>query len=151
MAQFQLAQVNVAHLAFPRTDPRFKSFTDQLDHVNALAEASPGFVWRYLDAYDGSDGVFTTQHLVNMSVWASLEELKEYVYRSDHRLVMQDRKQWFVPTETAHFAMWWTESGTTPTIEEAKRRLDHLDTHGETEFAFTYRKPFPAPNAACVP
>jgi hypothetical protein len=43
---WQLAQINVGRLVAPSTDPRVKPFFDALERVNALADASPGFIWR---------------------------------------------------------------------------------------------------------
>ena len=43
---WQLAQMNIGTMLGPKGDPRVQPFYDALDEVNALAEASPGFVWR---------------------------------------------------------------------------------------------------------
>ena len=44
-----LAQINVGRLLHPLDDPRMADFVDNLDKINALAEASDGFVWRLKD------------------------------------------------------------------------------------------------------
>jgi hypothetical protein len=41
-----LAQLNVARLRAPMDDPRIDDFRNNLEPVNALAEASPGYVCR---------------------------------------------------------------------------------------------------------
>ena len=41
-----LAELNVGYFRYPTSDPRMAEFMDNLDRVNALAERSPGFVWR---------------------------------------------------------------------------------------------------------
>ena len=46
MSGFHIAQMNVGHARHPLDDSRMKDFMDNLDRINALAEASPGFVWR---------------------------------------------------------------------------------------------------------
>ena len=38
--------MNVGIILYETTDPRMADFMDNLDRVNALAEATPGFVWR---------------------------------------------------------------------------------------------------------
>ena len=43
---WHLAQMNVATALYPTDDPRMSGFMNRLDEVNALADASPGFVWR---------------------------------------------------------------------------------------------------------
>lgn len=115
------------------------SFISQLETINNLAAESEGFVWRVLPNPTRELALFGPGVLVNMSVWESLEHLKQFTYMSSHKFVMQDRKKWFEPMETAHFAMWHIEAGTVPSLIEAKRRLDHLTEHGETDYAFTFR------------
>jgi hypothetical protein len=86
--------------------------------------------------------------LVNMSVWASLEDLSRYVYamESEHRHVMKQRRRWFERFDGPFMALWWIPEGHIPTVEEAKERLEYLRTHGESEYAFSFKKPFPAPD-----
>ncbi|MCU1238251.1 MAG: hypothetical protein JWP63_6218, partial [Candidatus Solibacter sp.] len=43
---FHLAQVNIGRMLHPIDDPRMADFVAQLDPINALADAAPGFVWR---------------------------------------------------------------------------------------------------------
>ncbi len=45
---FYLAEINLAHLKEPMGSLLLKGFVDRLDEINGIAEASPGFVWRYL-------------------------------------------------------------------------------------------------------
>lgn len=54
MAQptFQLAQVNIARARGEMTDPVMSEFVARLVEINAVADASPGFVWR-LQTEDG--------------------------------------------------------------------------------------------------
>ena len=46
MSQFHLAQINIGRLRAPIDDPMIADFKNNLDSINAQAEASPGFVWR---------------------------------------------------------------------------------------------------------
>ena len=41
-----LAQMNVGTILYETTDPRMADFMNNLDRINAMAESSPGFVWR---------------------------------------------------------------------------------------------------------
>ena len=148
---FHLAQVNIGRLLAPIDDPLIAEFVAQLDAVNALADASPGFVWRLKD----ESGNATTipafddpQMIINMSVWESFEALRDYVYRSDHTKVLTRRRDWFEKLDRPHLALWWVPAGTLPTVEDAKRRLLILAEHGPTPDAFTFRDRFPAPVAA---
>ena|GEM_PF-2175172 len=46
MDDFQLAQINIGRLIAPIDDPLIADFVAGLDPINALAEQSPGFIWR---------------------------------------------------------------------------------------------------------
>jgi len=48
----------------------------------------------------------------------------------------------------SYLALWWIPAGTTPTVEEAKARLELLDRLGPTPEAFTFREPFPPPDSS---
>src|SRR5438876_11271225 len=46
MANVHLAQLNIGRVRAPLEDPIMQGFVDRLADLNALADASPGFVWR---------------------------------------------------------------------------------------------------------
>ena len=149
MAQFHLAQVNIGRVRAPLDDPIMDGFRTQLDPINALADRTPGFVWR-LQTEDGNAMAirpFDDERMaINMSVWESLEALQQFVYQSAHLAPLRDRKQWFEPMEGPILALWWVPAGHIPTVVEAQERLAHLKVHGPTAHAFTFRTPFPAPD-----
>jgi heme-degrading monooxygenase HmoA len=143
MLNYHLAQINIGRALAPIEDPLMAEFVARLDEINALAERSPGFVWRlqtesgnatYIRPYEDD------RIMVNMSVWESVEHLKEYVYRTEHAEVMRERSQWFEKFDGPYMALWWIKAGHIPTVEEAKERLDHLRKHGESEFAFSFKR-----------
>ena len=150
-SRYQLAQANIAKLVAPLGDPRVESFRVQLEPINALAERSPGFVWRLKgDTGDATDiRAFEDEDiLLNMSVWESLEALQQYVYKSAHVNVLRDRKQWMLKADGPVLVLWWIPAGHTPTPFDAVAKLDHLKNHGPTADAFTFRHPFPSPDGA---
>jgi hypothetical protein len=151
MAAHHLAQVNVATLRFPLDGPELAGFVAQLDPLNALADAYPGFVWR-LQTEDGdatSIRPFDDERImVNMSVWESLEALRAFVYASRHLDVMRHRREWFQRMADPYLALWWVPAGTVATVAEARDRLDLLARRGPSAGAFTFRAPFPAPAGA---
>lgn len=145
---YHLAQINIGRLLAPMEDPRIKDFTQALPAINLLAESSDGFIWRLKDETDNATSIQAFSDplvIVNMSVWESLEALQNYAFQSGHAQYLRRRREWFEPMQTAHLALWWIPKGHKPTLEEAKERLRHLDTHGDSEFAFTFRKTFSAP------
>jgi hypothetical protein len=151
MPLFHLAQVNIGRFRAPIDSPIMEGFRRQLEPINALADESPGFVWR-LQTEDGDATAIRPYPeddlmAINMSVWKSLEALQQFVYRSAHVSTLRDRKQWFEEIEGPILAVWWIPAGHIPTVAEARKRLDHLKDHGPTPHAFTFRTPFPAPGS----
>lgn len=147
---YHLAQLNIGRLVAPLEDPQIKDFAQALAAMNLLAESSDGFVWRLKDEIGNATTIQVFPDplmIVNMSVWESLETLQHYAYQSGHVQYLRRRREWFEPIQSAHLVLWWIPQGHTPTLDEAKERLHHLDTHGDSEFAFTFRKVFSAPAA----
>src|SRR5580698_5788322 len=87
MSQFELAQLNVGIIRGPMDSPIMAEFAANLDRINALADGSPGFVWRLQTEAGDATAIrpFENENnLVNMSVWRNLESLRQFVYRSAH-------------------------------------------------------------------
>jgi hypothetical protein len=147
---FHLAQVNIARLRAPLDDPLLAGFVARLDDVNALADASPGFVWRLQTAAGDATALRPYDDeriLVNLAVWQSPERLREFVYRSAHVDVMRQRRSWFERFDGPYYALWWVPAGHIPSVDEAKERLEHLRAHGESTQAFSFAKLFPTPDS----
>ncbi len=147
MSGFHLAQINVARALAPLDTPQLADFVAQLDAINALAERSPGFVWRLKSDSGNATDIQVSddpRFIVNMSVWENLEALFAYVYRSDHLTVMAQRSRWFEKMTTPFMALWWVPAGTLPDPAEGMRRLDILEREGPTPAAFTFKAPFDA-------
>jgi heme-degrading monooxygenase HmoA len=121
-------------------------FMSRLDDLNALAERSPGYVWR-LQGDEGNNTYLRPYEdariIVNMSVWESIEHLRHYVYSSEHAEVLKQRREWFEKFDGVMMALWWIPAGHLPSVEDAKRRLASLEHHGPTPFAFTFKTTFP--------
>ena len=140
MAQARhLAQLNIGRLRYPTDDPRVADFMNNLDLVNRLAEASPGFVWRLKDDSGNATNIrpfADPTMLLNMSVWQSVETLERFVWQTVHKRFYGRRPEWFEKLDGPHFVMWWVPAGHLPTPVEAMERLDHLAAHGPSENAF---------------
>ena len=153
-ARWHIAQLNVGRAAAPLDDPAMADFMGALDRINALAEASPGFVWRLkTDAGNATDIKVTDDPLfiINMSVWESVEALFEFVYRSAHTPVMGRRREWFEQPGEAYMVLWWVPAGQVPTTEEALTRLAHLRAYGPSPHAFTFKERHPPPGSGDGP
>ena len=147
---YQLAEINIARLLQPIDHPQIAEFVDALDEINAQADQAPGFVWR-LVSDDGNDAIDYRPYdddriIINVSVWRDVESLKAYTYRSDHVDFVIRRKVWFEPIKKPHIALWWVPTGAYPSVQEAVARLEHLQTHGSSSYAFDIAKPLPPPS-----
>ncbi len=143
---FHLAQINIGRLLAPLDAPELRGFVDNLDRINALADASPGFVWRLQGDGDSATDLRPFDDpmmLINMSVWTDLAALGAYVYRSGHIEIMRRRREFFEAPDQPIMALWWVPVGTTPTVAEGIERLERLRLVGPTRDAFTFRQPFP--------
>ena len=140
-----LAQLNIGRLRAPMDDPSIDDFRENLDPINALAEASPGFVWRLQDDSGNATGIKPygdDLEIVNLSVWESIEALADFAYRTDHTAFLRRRREFFEAPTKPILCLWWIPEGTIPTVEDAIARLEHLREHGPTPTAFTFRERF---------
>ena len=141
-ANHHLAQLNIGRIRYEIADPRMAGFVDNLASVNAIAERSPGFVWRYTDEsgnatstrpYDGDPMM-----AVNMSVWENVESLEKYVWQTVHKRFYAKRHEWFETMAERYLVMWWVPAGHRPTIQEAIERLEYLKANGSSDHAFAW-------------
>ena len=102
--------MNVARMKAPLASELMASFVARVDEINGLADCSPGFIWRVKSTSGG----------------AAL-------------LVPYDDERILVKFEGVYSVLWWIPAGHIPTIEEAKERLAHLQTHGPSAHAFGFK------------
>jgi hypothetical protein len=148
MNMFHLAQVNIGLAKGAMDSDVMKVFSDNLDPINAIAEASRGFVWRLKDeGGNATDIAFSDNpnELVNMSVWESVDALKHFMFKTHHLDFLKRKKEWFETSSEHTYALWWVPAGHYPSIQEAKDRLAMLNAKGETAHAFTFKKVYLAP------
>ena len=153
-ADWHLAQINIGKLVAPHGDPRVQPFFDALDRINAIADASPGFVWRLQDDSGNAMGIsYSPDPLlaVNMSVWRDADALFEFVYRSSHTPVMARRRDYFQKFDGTFQALWWLPAGEVPTVSDGLSRLWLLERFGPCPQAFTFKARFPAPDEQGLP
>ncbi len=148
---YQLAQFNIASgLGLP-DDPVMAEFMANLDTINALAENSEGFIWRFqTDTGNATDvrPYDDERTLINLSVWESIETFRTFVYKSDHGGFVRRGKEWFSPKTQPQIVMWWIEAGALPAVEDGVARLQRLRTAGPGPEAFSFAKPYPPPGSA---
>jgi hypothetical protein len=150
--ELQLAQINIARMLGPIDGPIMAEFVANLDPINKLAESSDGFIWRLKDDSNSATQMkfFDDEYMiVNMSVWSSVESLFNYTYKTAHLEVFKKRHDWFEKMPKMHYVLWYVPAGHQPTVEEAMQKLEHLRTHGETPYAFSFKKKF-TPNQLTI-
>jgi hypothetical protein len=149
MSTYQLAQLNIANMKAPLESPSMADFGANLQRINALAEASPGYIWRFQDEAGDATAFrpFGDDMLVNLSVWRDVQALSDYVYTSAHTEVLKRRQEWFSKVDTVHMVLWWVPAGYRPSVQEAAERLALLRERGASVQAFSFRQAFAAPDA----
>ena len=148
MASFHIAQVNVAQAKADMESELMRGFVSRLDEINALADRADGFIWRLQEDSGSATAIRVFDDpllLINMSVWANLEALKHYVYKSLHVELIKDREAWFNKMGESHQALWWISAGHIPSPEEARKKLEYIRKNGSSAEAFTFAKPYPMP------
>jgi Domain of unknown function (DUF3291) len=145
MTRHHIAQLNTAHMRAALDTPVMAGFAQQLDAINALADAHPGFIWR-LTGEDPNDPAIRSlgeNRLINISVWRDIASLSDYAYRSEHAAALRRRSEWFFTQPQASLVLWWVKAGSIPSIGESVGRLMHLRAHGPSAHAFSFRDQFP--------
>ncbi len=134
-----LAELNIAEARYDLDDRRMADFVEGAARINMLSERSPGFVWRYVSgddpevesSFDGNPRI-----LPNLSVWESADAFRHFVWNTLHKHFMTRKADWFVPSEQAHFVMWWVAEGHRPSLTEGKERLAQLRCDGPSAAVF---------------
>lgn len=138
-----IAELNYGRLVAPPDSPAVAEFIQSIDRVNAIAERSPGFVWR-LPEEDGSleaNEVDANDPLisVNMSVWETAQALEAFVFNTLHRVFYKRGAEWFERPMAQEFVMWWIPAGHVPTVAEGLERLSHRKLQGDSKHAFEWK------------
>jgi hypothetical protein len=137
-----LAQFNIARIRYPLDDPHMAGFTENVARINGLAEQIEGFVWRLQDDSGNAMGMTVygdPRILPNLTVWKCAQALERFVWQTLHRRFYLRRLEWFEPIETP-LVLWRVTAGERPSLEDGVARLDHLRTHGPSEYAFGWEE-----------
>lgn len=139
-----IAQMNWGRLRYPPSDPRLQEFLDSLDHVYGAAEKHPGFVWRITDGEASAQLEqlgFDDRMSATVSVWNSVEHLRDYTFATIHADYLGRRSEWFEEVEGPQLAIWNVQTDSRPDFSEAFGRLEHLKAHGPSDFAYGWTGP----------
>jgi hypothetical protein len=148
MTNYHLAQINIARMLAPIDDPVMADFVAQLPPINALAEQSPGFIWRLQSESGDATSIQVYDDnliIINLTVWENVDALRQFVYKSTHSAILRDRKRWFEKFDGPYYTLWWIPAGSLPSAEEGRDRLEYLRQHGESAHAFSFKHIYPMP------
>lgn len=127
-------------------------FVAALDPINAIAETTPGFIWRLVDD-DGASSSYVEIPgnddplvIINYSIWSDVESLKHFMFKSGHFAYLRRRQEWFTPSDLPTSVAWWVEKGEIPGVDIAYAKVVELQENGPTESAFTVSRPWPRPS-----
>ncbi|HEX6304665.1 MAG TPA: DUF3291 domain-containing protein [Anaerolineales bacterium] len=137
---FHLVHANIAVMRAPLDDPRMADFVAQAGAIDAIAQASPGFIAQPTPPDEGT--IYTGHNLLNLSMWESVESLEQFTYANEHALALQRRAEWFEQYPGPNYVLFWFPAGRVPTEVEIQHRIDYLRTHGETPYVFTFERRF---------
>lgn len=152
---FHLAHMNYARLRHPMDHPTMAEFALAMGPINALAKATPGFVW----SFDNDDPELRKAVrclrddellMPQLSMWMNLESLRHFAFKSGHAMYYKRKREWFTDDVKPPFAVcWWRPAGANdpPTLEEAFARCDLLREIGPSPDAFDFStaKAYPMP------
>ena len=144
--RYLLANFNFARPREKLDGSGMRGFVENHVLVNEAATRATGYVWSFPNP-DGPDTAvpgFEHEYLViNMSLWESIDSLKNYVYKSVHGRFFKKRKEWFEAPEGPNYVLWWVHKDHRPDTLEARDRLEHLCIQGPTPYAFNFTQTFP--------
>ena len=149
---WHVAQVNIALPRAARCPRARVDFVAMLAPINALADGSPGFVWRLQGGRRDRDPRVRRRPDPREPVGVGDDRGARGVrLRLETRRGPRRRRDWFEQMAEAHLALWWIPAGGTPTVEEAERRLAALRERGRprTPSPCGSRSPPPARTSRC--
>ena len=133
-----IAQFNIARARWDLDDPRMKPFMDTVPMMNALAERTPGFVWRLNDDREMLRTHFADEPRLTMtlSVWENVESLRHFTWNTLHKKFRLRTHEWFEVMDEAYLAVWPIADGHRPSPAEAVEMLTELRRTGPTGRVF---------------
>lgn len=139
-----LAQFNIAKIKYELSDPRMKTFVDNIDIVHKIAAKIGGLVVRLSDMSGTALNmrVYNDPTIIpNLTVWKDFASLEKFVYKTIHKRFYDNRDEWFekdLPGGLPKNVMWWVDEMYSPKMSDGETRLNHLKEHGATEYAFDW-------------
>ncbi len=141
----QIAHFNVARLRHPPHDSRVAGFIDNVSKVNAIAERSQGYVWRWADEIAAVGNGIAFQAVdqdvrlaISLSVWNTVEDLWHFVHKTAHGSFLRRRAEWFEPWPGPNYVVWPYSGISRPTVQEGWQHLKRLAECGPSAAAYDF-------------
>ena len=162
----RLAFTTFAIMKAPYGDPKVAGFEALTPSVFRRAEDADGFIARAVELdehthltnferdwgewgpfavpkfYDGGYETETDIRASTLSLWRTVEAVRDFVYSGLHQRALDQREKWFRAPEWPTFAMWWVGDDEIPTWVSASAKLEHLADKGPTALAFDFHQPY---------
>lgn len=140
-----IAHMNFARLLHTSGDPRVAGFVDNVPRVNAIAERSPGFIWRLVDDDQHSSEVVDNNSpdddrliITSLSVWQTVQDLEFFVRKTVHGGFVKRRAEWFEGHTRPNYVIWPVAVGYIPDLAEGWAKLKQLETRGPSDVAYDF-------------
>ncbi|QPH55339.1 DUF3291 domain-containing protein [Pontivivens ytuae] len=140
----------------PADAPANDGFREMNDPIFEIVDRAPGLIARsgYADEPEGPASwgpeVYPRWYVergdgwspATLSLWESMEAAFAFSYSGMHAEALKRGAEWFRPPEWPPYALWWHEGDERPTWADGVARHAHLDAHGATAQAFTFKEAF---------
>lgn len=139
-----VAHMNWGILRAAWGDPLVAGFTDAVGRVNAVAERTPGYVWRMQNEQMDAEAALMAdlgpadRLAATLSVWESAGALMHFVQKTLHGAFLKRRAEWFEPLDGPSYVIWPIASGHRPDVAEALIARDKMARSGATAEAFDF-------------
>jgi len=151
---YHLVQLNTGKMSADFDAPVMSGFVQRLDEINALADESKGFVWRFQTTEGDATYLQPFEDiriLFNMSVWETHVDLRNFVYASIHVELLKSKASWFAKHAEQHLLLLRIQKDHIPSVEEALDKLSLKKVNGPSPAAFRFSRSYPEPSKAPQP
>ncbi|WP_171181460.1 DUF3291 domain-containing protein [Ruegeria sp. HKCCD8929] len=139
----------------PADDPSNDGFRALNDPVFAIADKAPGLIARSGYASDEGPSPWGKEVYprfyedrgdgwspATLSLWHDIESLFAFTYFGLHAEALKRGREWFRSPNWPPLVLWWHSQRGNPTWSEGVERIEYLQDHGPSPYAFTFRAPF---------
>lgn len=162
----RLAFSTITVLRQPWGHPEVREYQEMIGPVFTDAQGSPGFIARAMPVDDknhltnferdwGSWGEFTTPRFYTggrvtatdtrastLSIWEDLASVRRFMHSSNHIYMVRNKQRWVTEFEWKNYAAWWVGDEEIPTWQDAADRIEHINDHGPSPYAFDFSRPY---------